>query len=40
MLDQEWPARKRAFETWLAPENFTSEGQQKRSLAELNSVAS
>ena len=40
MLDQEWPARKQAFETWLAPENFTSERQQKRSLAELNGVAS
>jgi RimJ/RimL family protein N-acetyltransferase len=40
MLDQEWPARKQAFETWLAPENFTSDRRQKRSLAELNGVAS
>src|SRR6202166_4540596 len=22
MLDSEWPARKRNFERWLAPENF------------------
>jgi RimJ/RimL family protein N-acetyltransferase len=33
MLDWEWPARKRAFEAWLAPENFDSEGQQKRALS-------
>ena len=32
MLDREWPARRRAFETWLAPENFDAEGRQKRSL--------
>jgi RimJ/RimL family protein N-acetyltransferase len=36
MLDGEWPARKRAFERWLAPENFTAEGRQKTSLAALN----
>ena len=28
MLDGEWPARKRNFERWLAPENFDSEGLQ------------
>ena len=33
MLDSEWPARKAAFERWLAPENFDSEGRQKTSLA-------
>jgi RimJ/RimL family protein N-acetyltransferase len=33
MLDWEWPARKRAFDAWLAPENFDSEGQQKRALS-------
>jgi len=32
MLDKEWPARKRAFETWLAPENFDSEGKQIQNL--------
>jgi RimJ/RimL family protein N-acetyltransferase len=30
MLDSEWPARKSAFETWLAPENFDAEGRQLR----------
>ena len=39
MLDSEWPARKAAFERWLAPENFDSDGQQKVSLSELNGVA-
>ena len=32
MLDYEWPARKRAFERWLAPENFDATGQQKTRL--------
>jgi RimJ/RimL family protein N-acetyltransferase len=36
MLDHEWPARKRNFERWLAPENFDAEGRQKQSLATLN----
>ena len=36
MLDSEWPARKRNFERWLAPENFDSEGRQKLSLTALN----
>ena len=36
MLDSEWPARKRAFEAWLAPDNFDADGRQKASLAALN----
>jgi len=36
MLDSEWPARKRSFERWLAPENFDKDGRQKVSLAALN----
>jgi RimJ/RimL family protein N-acetyltransferase len=36
MLDSDWPARKRAFETWLAPDNFDADGKQKTSLAALN----
>jgi RimJ/RimL family protein N-acetyltransferase len=36
MLDSEWPARKRSFERWLAPENFDAQGRQKISLAALN----
>ena len=32
MLDSEWPSRKRAFEAWLAPENFDAEGRQRKKL--------
>lgn len=32
MLDCEWPARKAAFERWLAPENFDHAGRQKSAL--------
>jgi len=32
MLDSEWPARKAAFERWLAAENFDEKGRQKRAL--------
>lgn len=35
MLDHEWPARKAAFETWLAPENFDAEGRQKLGLSKI-----
>lgn len=33
VLDSEWPAVKGAFEGWLAPENFDSEGRQRKSLS-------
>jgi RimJ/RimL family protein N-acetyltransferase len=33
IIDGEWPARKAAFERWLAPENFDAQGQQKVPLA-------
>ena len=36
MLDSEWPARKAAFEAWLDPSNFDSEGRQRRSLAQIS----
>jgi RimJ/RimL family protein N-acetyltransferase len=36
MLDSEWPARRRAFERWLAPENFDAQGRQRKSLAAMN----
>jgi RimJ/RimL family protein N-acetyltransferase len=32
MLDSEWPARKAAFERWLAPDNFDIDGRQKTRL--------
>ena len=33
IIDSEWPALKRAYEQWLAPENFDAEGRQTRKLA-------
>ncbi len=30
MTDQEWPSRKAAFEGWLAPGNFDTQGRQKK----------
>ncbi|HEY0568165.1 MAG TPA: GNAT family protein, partial [Xanthobacteraceae bacterium] len=36
MIDTDWPARKAAFERWLAPENFDAAGRQRTSLRELN----
>jgi RimJ/RimL family protein N-acetyltransferase len=38
MLDAEWPARKAAFERWLAADNFDAAGKQRVSLSELNAV--
>ncbi|HLK68921.1 MAG TPA: GNAT family protein [Bryobacteraceae bacterium] len=35
MIDSEWPARKQAFEQWLAPSNFDAAGAQKCSLSDL-----
>jgi RimJ/RimL family protein N-acetyltransferase len=32
VIDTEWPALKLAFEKWLSPENFDSEGRQIQSL--------
>ena len=32
ILDSEWPARRAAFERWLAPENFDRDGGQKTKL--------
>jgi len=39
IIDGEWPARKRAFERFLAPGNFDAEGRQKESLSALNAAA-
>lgn len=36
MLDTEWPARKRAFERWLAPDNFDAQGRQCVSLSAIS----
>ena len=32
IIDAEWPSLKHAHESWLSPENFDSEGRQRRSL--------
>lgn len=37
MVDREWPVIRDAFETWLAPENFTADGTQKRRLEDIRS---
>lgn len=39
MLDKEWSARKQAFEAWLNPANFDSEGRQLRSLDSFSANA-
>jgi N-acetylglutamate synthase-like GNAT family acetyltransferase len=38
MLDSEWPARKVAFERWLAPENFDAQGRQRTALSVRNQM--
>jgi len=35
VIDQEWPALDKAFQSWLAPDNFDPEGKQRQSLSTL-----
>jgi RimJ/RimL family protein N-acetyltransferase len=35
IVDAEWPALKRAYETWLSPKNFDENGGQRRDLKAL-----
>ncbi|HEY4191583.1 MAG TPA: GNAT family protein [Mesorhizobium sp.] len=35
IIDKEWPALKKAYENWLDPSNFDSEGVQKKRLEDL-----
>lgn len=35
IVDRDWPVAKQAFETWLAPANFDSDGKQLSSLSDL-----
>jgi len=37
-IDGEWPELQKAFEIWLAPENFDDVGRQKRRLGEFTSA--
>jgi len=32
IIDSEWPMLAKAFENWLATDNFTADGKQIRSL--------
>lgn len=36
LIDGEWPMLRSAFETWLAPDNFTADGRQRVALSILN----
>jgi RimJ/RimL family protein N-acetyltransferase len=35
ITDDQWPATRRGYETWLAPENFDPTGRQRRPLKSL-----
>ena len=35
IIAEEWPAIKAAFQAWLKPENFDSQGKQIKTLVEL-----
>ena len=38
MLDSEWPARKKALESWLEPANFDPEGRQRKRLEQFQAA--
>jgi RimJ/RimL family protein N-acetyltransferase len=38
IVDDEWPAIRAGFETWLAPDNFDANGRQRSSLRELTAA--
>jgi hypothetical protein len=38
IVDDEWPAIRAAFDIWLAPENFGSDGEQRTSLRDLTAA--
>ena len=35
IIDSEWPALRAAYESWLSPDNFDAEGNQRQGLAAL-----
>lgn len=35
ITDDDWPALRSAYQEWLSPENFTSDGKQLKSLSDL-----
>jgi RimJ/RimL family protein N-acetyltransferase len=38
IIDSDWPPLRAAFETWLAPENFDADGQQRLSLTQIRAA--
>ncbi len=38
ILDSEWPALKKAYQAWLAPENFDRDGQQIKRFEEFRNL--
>jgi hypothetical protein len=38
MINDEWPRIKAAFEAWLDPTNFGTDGSQKRKLEEIRNA--
>jgi len=38
VIDSEWPALKKAYQAWLAPENFDSDGQQIKRFEEFRNL--
>jgi len=38
IIDSEWPALKNAYQAWLAPENFDSDGQQIKRFEEFRNL--
>ena len=39
MISDDWPKLRAAYETWLAPDNFDAQGQQKTTLSVLTKKA-
>ena len=38
ITDAEWPARRAAFEAWLSPQNFNTDGRQRQSLSTIRAA--
>ena len=38
IIDEEWPALRECYETWLAPDNFDVAGRQRTSLGDLTAA--
>ena len=38
MTDREWPMIKKTFEIWLSPDNFDTQGRQKKNLKQIRKI--